>query len=121
MIKPEGIIKAMPVEWVKKLPYGLEAWEKTYMAMNERENYWWVFNLPGKPKFEILYFYLLIMGSVRYRANIMGYEKEQTIKCYTGEMKHGKIWVQVTAPIIKAREPVPMKGFQGFRYTEFLF
>lgn len=122
MNRPEGIIKTMPCEWLKKLPNGIEPWERTFMAMNDRDGYYWIFNLSGQPKYDVLYFYLLFDGAVRYRANIIGFEgKDKTIKCYTGELKYGKIWVQVTAPIIKAIEPVPMKGFQGFRYTEKLF
>lgn len=111
----------MPVSWVKRLPNGLEAWEKVFMKMNDIEDNYWIFNLSGKPRYEVLYFYLLIAGKVTYRANIIGYEDGKTIKCYTGEYRHGRIWIQVGAPVIKAAEPVEMKGFQGFRYTEFLF
>jgi hypothetical protein len=114
--QPVGIIKTMPHEWINRLPKGLKEWERTFLKMNEIEDYHWVFNLPGKPKYDILYFYLLFDGAIRFRANIIGYEDLGNIKCYTGEYKSGKIWVQVAAPVTKLREPIPMKGFQGFRY-----
>jgi len=116
--QPTGIIKTMPESWIMRLPTGLKNWEKTFLKMNEVEGNYWIFNLPGKPKYDVLYFYLLFDKAIRYRANIIGYEKEKTIKCYTREFKHGRIWVQVSAPVIKLSSPVPMKGFQGFRYTE---
>lgn len=106
----------MPQSWLKKLPKGIAEWEQTFLKMNEIEDYYWVFNLSGKPKYDILYFYLLFDGAIRFRANIIGYDNLGSIKCYTGEVKSGKIWVQVAAPVIKLKDPIEMKGFQGFRY-----
>jgi hypothetical protein len=115
---PVGIIKTMPPEWVKALSRGIEGWEKDFMhRVNTKDDQYWVFNLSGKPRFDVLYFYILFSGAVRYRGNIIGYENIGAIKCYTGEIRKGKIWVQVGGPVIKAKEPVPMQGFQGFRYT----
>jgi len=115
--QPIGIIKTMPEEWIKKLPNGISAWEKTFMKMNDIEDYYWQFNLSGKPKYEVLYFYLLFNKAVRYRCNIISYGKEETIKCYDGTFHYGKVWVQVSAPVIKLKQPISMQGFQGFRYT----
>lgn len=116
--QPTGIIKTMPLMWLGRLPKGYDEWEKTFLKMNEVEGYYWTFNLSGKPQFEVLYFYLLIQGAVRYRCNIISYEGPKEIECYTGEKKFGRCWVNVGAPVIKLAEPVTMQGFQGFRYTE---
>ena len=96
MNKPIGIIKTMPQSWLKKLPKGIEGWEKEFLSMNEIEDKYWIFNLSGKPKHEVLYFYLNYDRAIRFRANILGYGNYGTIKCYTGETKSGKIWVQVS-------------------------
>jgi hypothetical protein len=77
-----GIIKTMPQTWLKELPAGVEGWEKDFMVKcNKDEKHYWVFNLPGKPKYEVLYFYILFSGAIRYKANIIGYEKLGEIKC----------------------------------------
>jgi hypothetical protein len=118
MNKPVGIIKTMPESWVEALPKGIEGWEKDFMVKcNTREGYYWRFNLSGMPRHEVLYFYILFRKAIRYRANIIQYDGADEIKCYTGEVRSGKIWVCVGAPVIKLKEPVPMTGFQGFRYT----
>jgi hypothetical protein len=120
---PIGIIKTMPAEWVEALPNGVKGWEKDFMdRLNNQEAESWRFNLSGKPQFDVLYFYINFDKAIRYRANIVGYEKGGAIKCYTGEVKSGKIWVVVTGPIIKAAHPIAMTGFQGFRYiSEVIF
>ena len=119
--QPVGIIKTMPQSWVKRLPGGFKKWEKTFLKMNVIEGYYWTFNLSGKPKYEVLYFYLLINGAIRYRCNIINYEGAKVVDCYTGEKKHGRCWVNVSAPVIKLKNHIPMKGFQGFRYTDKIY
>ena len=118
-IPPVGIIKTMPVEWVKDLPKGVKGWEQDFMhKLNNNEEDSWLYNLSGKPQYKVLYFYINFDNAIRYRANIVGYQKGGSIECYTGGIKSGKIWVEVTAPVIKAIHPIAMKGFQGFRYVQ---
>ncbi|MGD8777712.1 MAG: hypothetical protein PVH88_01990 [Ignavibacteria bacterium] len=119
--KPVGIIKTMPVKWVKELPFGYERWEKNILAMNDYVDHTWVFSLSNKPKHEVLYFYLLIQGEIRYRANIIGYLGPGEVKCYGGNVMFSKVWVQIGSPILKLNPPVEMKGFRGFRYTDQIY
>lgn len=120
---PVGIIKTLPKEFFKNYKYGgLCGFEYDFLAINNREEDYWIFNLQGKPKYKVLYFYLLYDGAIRYRANILGYTAPNTtFNCADGTVKHGKIWVQVGPPVIKLNPPVPMKGFQGFRYTSNIY
>ena len=120
IIQPVGIIKTMPIQWLGKERTFTE-WENSLLNMNYRQDYYWTFNLPGKPKYEVIYFYLNYNGAIRFRMNIIGYEGAKTIKCFSGEHIFGKCWIQVGAPVIKLKEPVPMKGFQGFRYTKDIY
>jgi hypothetical protein len=118
MEQPVGIIKTMPESWVKALPDGVDGWERDFMRKcNTRENYYWRFSLCAKPRYDVLYFYILFQGAIRYRANIISYDGPGDVKCYTGEMFSAQEWVCVGAPVIKLKEPVPMKGFRGFRYA----
>ena len=114
-IQPIGLIKTMPQSWLKDLPEGVSEWEKDFLSMNNSDSYW-MFNLSGKPKYDVLYFYLLFGGFIYYRANIIGYKEAAIIECYDGSFHKGKVWVQVSAPVIKLSRPIRMKGFQGFRY-----
>jgi hypothetical protein len=113
---PIGIIKTMPIKWLNE-SHSIEHWERSMLKMNHCEGHYWIYNLTGKPKYDVLYFYLLYDRAIRFRMNIIGYEGPEKIKCYSGEVRYGRCWIQVAAPVIKLKEPVPMKGFQGFRYT----
>ena len=115
-LQPIGLIKTMPQSWLNALPEGLAEWEKDFLSMNNSENKYWLFNLSGKPKYDVLYFYLLFGGFIRYKANIIGYSDSMSIECYDGSVHNGKVWVQVAAPVIKLDRPITMKGFQVFRY-----
>ncbi|MEK6323588.1 MAG: hypothetical protein AABN33_18260 [Acidobacteriota bacterium] len=79
--------------------------------------------LAQKPKVEVLHMYLLVGGRVIVRANIAGYANGNglDIKCWDGSVRHPKFWAVLTAPVSWPKEPVPMRGFQGFRYTESLW
>ncbi len=121
--QPVGIIKTLPIEFF--LNYedgGRKGFEKDFEMINKRaDQYHMVFNLNGKPKYEVLYFYLNYDGAIRYRGNILGYAyPNASIVCLDGKTVFGKIWVEVGPPIIKLK-PVPMKGFQSFRYTNEIY
>jgi hypothetical protein len=118
--RPEGIIKTMPAVWVNERGGSIKEIEK-FWTRERPDDYYCMFNLSGQPKYDVLYFYLLFSGAVRLRANIIGYEGGKDLLCWDGKYHHGKCWVQIAAPFTMADEPVEMKGFQGFRYTEKLF
>lgn len=117
--QPVGIIKTMPMSFFAL--YGMERFTREfYTNPNKNDHSYFMFTLSGKPKYEVLYFYLLYEGYIRYRANIIQVRGEETINFGHGRSIHGKAWIDVGAPVIKL-DPIPMKGFQGFRYTEQLF
>jgi hypothetical protein len=74
--------------------------------------------LSAVPRIEVLHLYLLIEGKVQLRLNIAGYESGDSRKCWDDTIRTPKIWVVCTAPVSRPVEPVLMRGFQGFRYTE---
>ena len=111
--RPEGIIKTLPAS-----AYWTVDFEKEFVELNNNPEKYWIFSIGGKPKYEVLYFYILINGAVRFRGNIAGYKNvKYPVKCFDGHVIRSRLWVIVTAPIIKLK-PVQMKGFQGFRYTQ---
>jgi hypothetical protein len=114
--RPIGIIKTLPSS-----TYWSNEFEKDLMKLNNDPDAYWIFSINGKPKYEVLYFFILINGSIRFRGNIAGYKEiKKPITCFDGSIRTSKLWVIITAPIVKLK-PIKMKGFQGFRYTEKLF
>jgi hypothetical protein len=71
--------------------------------------------------------YIIVCGQVRYRLLYAGYAKGQTT-IYNGDghswsSKQVITWPRVlmAGPFVKAPYKIPLKGFQGFRYTTKLF
>lgn len=80
-----------------------------------------LFTLSSVPKYDVLHFYLLYDGFIRYRGNIAKFEGPRTIVFPGRRVVKGRAWAWITGPVIPAPGEIPMKGFQGFRYTEGLF
>jgi len=118
-----GIEKGEPKETMKRKAYrrmmrsfslleaGAGSIESVYVALAQ------------KPKIEVLHMYLLIGGKVVVRANIAGYANGNglDINCWDGSIRKPAYWAVLTSPVSWPREPVFMRGFQGFRYTEDLW
>lgn len=99
--------------------YGMERFiNHFYTRPNNMDDSYFMFTISGKPKYDVIYFYLLFDGAIRYRANVIQVRGEGTLNISPDRFLHGKAWVDVGAPVIKFKEPIPMKGFQGFRYTD---
>ena len=111
----------MPAEWLEEAPGGFEWWENRVFIMNRSDSVTWRFNLSGRPRFDVLYFYLLMNGIIRFRANIIGYDGAEEVKCYDGSNHFGRCWVNIGPPVVLPPQLISMKGFQGFRYTENLW
>jgi hypothetical protein len=123
MYKPTGIIKCLPEKWLNEV--GGETYlTRTFDRIAQDPNSWFYMSLAGKPRFEVLHCYLLINGYLRFRLNIAEYAKGGTLTFrdrpipQTWSAKH---WMILTAPVVKPKAPIRMKGFQGFRYTRSLF
>lgn len=120
---PTGIIKTMPMKFFQEYPGSQDTFERDLESLNNTDYRYFIFNIAGRPKYEVLYFYLLYNGKIRYRANILEYKKYTDGKVLLGDGRtlYGKLFIHVSAPIIKCTEDILMKGFQGFRYTNTLF
>jgi hypothetical protein len=92
-----------------------------YFAPNDDPRNCFLFTLSGMPKYEVLHFYLVVGGRVRFRTNIAKFEGERTLAFANHRSIHGNAWVWCCAPVVRAPFKIEMKGFRGFRYTEDLF
>jgi hypothetical protein len=92
------------IEWVRQEP-------------NER---WWWHSIGSRPTQEVIYAYIIILNKIRYRANIVAWEPGGQKEFGDGRKLTAKHWLQL-AHFEPARIALPMKGFQGFRYTKKIF
>lgn len=74
-------------------------------------------SLPGKPRNDVLYFFLVQGGQLIARMNIAGYKKSQSCMCIDGRKRTPVCWAVVTGPIVRPSAAVHIRGFRGFRYV----
>lgn len=116
-----GIITCVPHKFLFD-EYGARAFlDHFYYRLNRLDSNYFLFSLSAVPKINVIHFYLLIDGRIRFRANISQITGEEIITFADGRTIHGKAWAEVTGPVIRAPRRIEMKGFRGFRYTEELF
>lgn len=103
-----------------------DEFKKVFERHMRQEQSWWNFKLTNLPKHDVLYVYLVFAGEVQYRCILVNYERD-TSKSFK-DSRDQKIrhftkcnWVLFTGPVVRPNPPIPMKGFQGFRYTDKLF
>lgn len=123
--KVEAVILTLGVDFFKMYPGGKDEVISVIERLNTEDDLtWWQLCGSGIPRIEVPYAYLLWDGKIQYRLNVEKYLKKQT-----GTFNDGGItrhyWkvnmVSMEGPAIKAPYDIPMKGFQGFRYSPFIF
>ena len=73
------------------------------------------------PRIEVLHMYLVIEREVRVRLNIVEYIPGSAKLCWDSTIRQPKYWAVCSAPVSFPPERMPMRGFQGIRYTEDLW
>jgi hypothetical protein len=91
-----------------------------------KEDSIWNFRLTNLPTQEVAWVYLVFDGFIRFRVNLVMYERNVSKYFYDGpdgkERAFPKAnWVILSGPAIRPPYEIPQKGFQGFRYTTKLF
>lgn len=124
--KIEAICLTIGQNFLHKIYPGGEPKVRHYLEhMNDGDQFNWMqFCGSGLPTKEITLCYVVWGGKVRYRCDI----KEFIGGC-TGEFSDGGVirsfknrnLCVLQGPTIPAPYDIPMKGFQGFRYSPFLF
>ena len=85
------------------------------------EDCYWLHKMNNLPTTDVLYCYVTVLGNILYRANIGGYEPGGHKIFNDGRVCYAKNWMILTHPFVKANPKIPKRGFQGFRYSKFLF
>jgi hypothetical protein len=122
-IQYQGIIKCLPEKWYNDVG-GEKYLTRTFGERANNPDWWFYMSMAGKPKYDVLHCYLLINGYLRFRLNIAEYLPGGTMIFRDRPIPQewtARNWMILTPPIVSPPEPIRMKGFQGFRYTEKLF
>lgn len=118
--RPTGIIRTLPSLY-GKASIGARRYRRS-IGMLEAGNLPAVYiALSAIPKIEVLHLYLLVEGKIEVRLNIAGFEPGDARRCWDEAIRQPKFWAICTAPVSRSPEPIAMRGFQGFRYTQELW
>lgn len=121
----DAIMLTLGQDFLNKVyPGGREAIIKALERCEEGEYQWMQFCGSGIPEKQVEFCYLIWDGKVQYRLSIVEYQRQVSGGfADSGVMRRFKKrnLVIMTGPVIKSPFDIPKKGFQGFRYTEFLF
>jgi hypothetical protein len=116
---PEGIIVTISQRYLKER--GNKAWLEDFMNAMNNESYTYWLRLGNRPKWEVLYIYLIIGNRIRYRYGFVMYEEGGSFNTSDGRLIFANCWLVGIGPLTKANEVIHRRGFQGFRYTGFIF
>lgn len=119
--RPTGIIRTLPSLYAEDKEAGNENYKRSLKLLEQEKIPAIYIALSQIPKIEIVHLYLLIDGEINVRFNVAGYEPGDSRKCWDETIRQPKIWVVCAAPVSRPLEPIKMRGFQGFRYTEELW
>jgi len=124
--RSDAIILTLPVAFFNDRGMSTDQFKVLFERYMQRDDALWNFRLTNLPTFDVNYVYLVFAGHVQYRANLVQYERNKTKRF--ADAPDGKTrtfpncnWVLFTGPIIKPPQPIPMRGFQGFRYSLIIF
>lgn len=122
-IKPDAIIVAMPARFFQE--YTMEKFLSDMERMNTEDNFVWYRVMKNLPKIQTQYCYWIIDGKIKYRMDIAKLVRNQTMRFArpNGGFRtfENANYIELVGPVIDAPYDIPMRGFQGFRYTELIF
>lgn len=123
---PEAIILTMPVAFFKDRNMSYHEFCKLFEETMSDEDSTWNFVKKNLPIHDVAFVYIVFDGFVQYRTNMVSYERNKTMEFYDapdGKVRRfdNKNWIILSGPAIIAPYDIPMKGFQGHRYSKKLF
>lgn len=126
MTPPEAILLTLPVSFFKDRGMSCAEFQPYFERLMRHEDSLWNFKLTNLPTLDVTWAYLVFDGFVQYRLILVQYERN--VKKVFKDSPDGGArvfdacnWVILAGPAIKAPIEIPMRGFQGFRYSKQLF
>lgn len=122
-IQPDAIIVAMPARFFQE--YTMEKFLQDMHNMNTIDGFEWYRVMKNLPKIQTPYCYWIIDGKIKYRMDIKEFVRNQTMRFARpkGGVRtfENANYLVLQGPVIEAPYDIPMRGFQGFRYSELIF
>ena len=123
---PEAIILTMPVAFFKDRGVFEDKFFDLFERYMRREDAIWNFRKTQLPTQDVAWVYLLWSGKIQFRLNFVQYERNVAKvfdDSWDGKARIFPVsnWIILSGPAIPAPYEMPMKGFQGHRYTQKLF
>ena len=122
-MKRDCIIITVPEKFFREYPGG-ESQFKEIMNRVDQGLTTWGQTISGIPKQEVQFVYLCYRGKIQLRLTLLNFEKNCSKSFGDGGIIRNfrnKNWANLCGPVVWAERDFPQRGFQGFRYTEFLF
>lgn len=122
--QPDGILVTLPEAWFDDFADGEEAFWRAMKAVDAEDDYIWHQTISSIPVHEVQFVYLVFRGKVQVRLSVVDYLRNQSMSFqrsgFIADFPN-KNWVRLTGPVVRAPSDFLMRGFQGFRYTSFIF
>ena len=112
-----GIIRTLPSLYATHKNPGYEGLMRSIAKCERDESATFFIALGVVPTREVLHLYLCLAGEIKYRFTLAGFSPGTDAECWDQSIPQPKIWAVCTGPIEKPPQPMPYKGFQGFKYT----
>lgn len=121
---PDGIIVTLPARFFKEYP--VEWYLQDIERMNqEGSSTIWYRVMKNLPTLDFAYVYTIVDNKIWHRSQFAGLIRNETMSFPRPEGGRRTFEnanaVMMSGPVIMAPSHIPMKGFQGFRYTKMLF
>ncbi len=118
-MKKDCIIITIGAAFLKER--GLMEWYRDFYNAMTTDSHYCLRQGNQPKKQDIKYVYLCIGGKIRYRTHFIKSYPGGMLTFIDGRSMYANAWVVVAGPMVKAPYDIARKGFQGFRYTEFMF
>lgn len=102
---------------------GKEKFIEFFESWAQRENCEWYHKCKNRPHQDIAWVYVIVENFIMYRMFYGGYKSvgEKILTWEDGVKEISWPRIILAGPLTKAPTQMPMRGFQGFRYTQKLF
>lgn len=121
----EGLIVTLPRAFFTEEKGAMRRFLSEIHQVNTIEDYYWYRVMKNLPKRDVLYVYLVINNFIKYRFTYGGIVRDKDFAFHRmdGTFKefNKANAIILAGPVIKAPMKYPMRGFQGFRYTDKIF
>jgi hypothetical protein len=119
-IVPEGIVITFGKDMLSDHG-GLRTFLKSFKKCLDADDYWIHF-CKNKPKFDIIYVYIIISNRLAYRCHFGGWDVYSGIGYKAnGDKTNMKNGIALAGPLVKCPFKRELKGFRNFRYSTKLF